>query len=356
MEYWKNGMMVRQYSGIPTFQYSLTRHLSHLMEEEAMLHNLSADQNKYPSWKRPALGAMIILALTLCQLALAATPAKQKSFATPEEAVKAAVDAAKNNDDKELLAIYGPQAKELLFSGDAVADKQRRERFLAAYDEKVSIASEGESRIVKVGNSEWPYPIPLVKKGAGWVFDTAKGREEILNRRIGQNELDAIQVSLAYVDAQREFATKDRDRDGLLEYAQKFRSDPGKKNGLYWEAKAGEAQSPLGLLVADARSQGYGANKASDKPVPYRGYYYRILTTQGKDAAGGAYSFIVKGKMIGGFALVAYPAEHGNSGLMTFIVNHDGKVFQKDLGKNTATAATAMKQYNPDKTWMEVKQ
>jgi hypothetical protein len=295
-------------------------------------------------------------ALLLALNGVCAAAAQQKSFATPEEAVKAAIAAAKNNDDKELLAIYGPQATELLFSGDAVADKQRRERFLAAYDEKVSIASEGESRIVKVGNSEWPYPIPLVKKGEGWVFDTDKGREEILNRRIGQNELDAIQVALAYVDAQREFATKDRSRDGLLEYAQKFRSDPGKKNGLYWEAKAGEAQSPLGPLVADARSQGYGPNKASDKPVPYRGYYYRILTAQGKDAPGGAYSYIVKAKMIGGFALVAYPAEYGNSGLMTFIVNHDGKVFQKDLGKNTAAAATAMKEYNPDKTWMEVKQ
>jgi hypothetical protein len=330
--------------------------VAHSMEEEAMLYNLKADQNKHPSRKPIALGAMIILTLALSQLSLAATPAKQKSFATPEEAVKAAVAAARNNDEKELLAIYGPQAKELLSSGDAVADKQRRERFLAAYDEKVSIASEGESRIVKVGKSEWPYPIPLVKKSEGWVFDTDKGREEILNRRIGQNELDAIQVALAYVDAQREFATKDRDRDGLLEYAQKFRSDAGKKNGLYWEAKAGERQSPLGSLVAEARSQGYGPNKASDKPVPYRGYYYRILTAQGKNAPGGAYSYIVKGRMIGGFALVAYPAEYGNSGVMTFIVNHDGKVFQQDLGKNTAATASAMKEYNPDKSWTEVKQ
>jgi DUF2950 family protein len=324
------------------------------MEEEAMLHDLSANHNKQPSRQRSAFGAMIILALTLCQLSLAATPAKQKSFATPEEAVKAAMAAARNNDDKELLAIYGPQANELLFSGDAVADKQRRERFLAAYDEKVSIVAEGESRIVKVGKSEWPYPIPLVKKAEGWVFDTDMGREEILNRRIGQNELDAIQVSLAYVDAQREFATKDRDRNALLEYAQKFRSDPGKKNGLYWEAKAGEAQSPLGLLVAEARSQGYGP-KTTDKPIPYRGYYYRILTAQGKDAAGGAYSYLVKGKMIGGFALVAYPATYENSGVMSFIVNHDGMVFQKDLGKNTAATATAMKEFNPDKTWTAVK-
>ncbi|MGZ8445952.1 MAG: DUF2950 domain-containing protein [Candidatus Binatia bacterium] len=317
-----------------------------------MLHDLSANQNKQPSRQRCAFGAMIILALTLCQLSLAATAAKRKSFATPEEAVKAAIAAAKNNDDKELLAIYGADAKELLFSGDAAADKQRRERFLAAYDEKVSIATEGERRIVKVGKGEWPYPIPLVKKAEGWVFDTDMGKEEILNRRIGQNELDAIQVSLAYVDAQREFATKDRDRNALLEYAQKFRSDPGKKNGLYWEAKAGEPQSPLGLFVAEARSQGY---KASDKPVPYRGYYYRILTAQGTDAVGGAYNSIVKGKMIGGFALVAYPAAYENSGIMSFIVNHDGKVFQKDLGKNTAAVAAAMKEYNPDKTWTAVK-
>ena len=353
MEYWKNGMMVRQYSSIPFFLDATL--VSRLMEEEAMRHKLTTDLNKYPSRKRPALGAMIILALTLCQLSLAATPAKQKSFATPEEAVKAAVAAARSNDDKELLAIYGPRANELLFSGDAVADKQRRDRFLAAYDEKVSISSDGESRIVKVGNSEWPYPIPLVKNDSGWVFDTDKGREEILNRRIGQNELDATQVTLAYVDAQREFATKDRDRDGLLEYAQKFRSDPGKKNGLYWEAKAGEAQSPLGLLVAEARSQGYGPNKANDKPVPYRGYYYRILTAQGKDAPGGARSYLWRGKMIFGFALVAYPAEYGNSGVMSFIVNHDGNVFQKNLGANTAAIARSMKEYNPDKTWTAAK-
>jgi hypothetical protein len=281
---------------------------------------------------------------------------QQKSFVSAEEAAKAAVAAARANTDKDLLAIFGPQAKELISSGDPVADKQRREGFVKAYDENYRLVSEGANMILVIGSNEWPFPIPLVKKGESWVFDTDKGKEEILNRRIGQNELDAIQVCLAYVDAQREYAMKDLDGDGLREYAQKFRSDAGKKNGLYWEAKAGEEQSPLGPLAARAQSEGYGQNKASNKPVPYRGYYYKILTAQGKAASAGAYSYIVKGKMIGGFALVAYPAQYGNSGLMTFIVNHEDKVFQKNLGKNTAAAASAMTAYNPDSTWSEVKE
>jgi hypothetical protein len=285
----------------------------------------------------------------------AAAVAPQKSFSSAEEAVKAAVAAARNNNDKELLAIFGAQGKEIIFSGDAVADKQRRGQFLAAYDEKNRLAAEGETTILIVGKQDWPFPVPIVKKGQAWVFDPEKGKQEVLNRRIGENELNTIQTCLAIVDAQREYAIKDHNRDGLLEYAQKFRSDKGKKNGLYWEAKAGEEQSPLGQLAARAQSAGYGQNKGSDKPVPYRGYYYRILTAQGKNAPGGAYSYIVKGKMIGGFALVAYPAEYGNSGIMSFVVNHDGKVFQKDLGKNTAAVASAMKQYNPDPTWSEVK-
>lgn len=277
----------------------------------------------------------------------------QKSFSSAEEAVKAAVAAAKNDDEKELLAIFGPQAKEVLFSGDPVADKQRRAEFLAAYAERNRLVTEGENTILIVGKQDWPLPIPIVKRGDSWVFDTAKGKEEILNRRIGQNELFTIQAILAVVDAEREYAIKDRDRDDLLEYAQKFVSDPGKRNGLYWDAKQGEPQSPLGPIMTRIRSQGY-QGKPSATFVPYHGYYYRILTAQGKDAPGGAYSYIVKGKMIGGFAVLAYPAEYGNSGVMTFIVNHDGKVFQKDLGINTATIAAAMKEYNPDKTWAEV--
>jgi len=281
--------------------------------------------------------------------------AQQKSFVSAEEAIKAVIAAAKHDDNKELLAIFGPGAKELIFSGDAVADRQRRAQFLKAYDEKNRLDQERDKAVVMIGKNDWPFPIPLVKKGDRWVFDTAKGREEILNRRIGENELYTIQSCLAIVDAQREYAMKGRDTNGLLEYAQKFASDPGKKNGLYWETKAGEQPSPLGPLAARARTEGYSAKKSNDGPIPYHGYYYKILTAQGQNAPGGAYSYLVKGKMIGGFAVVAYPAGYGNSGVMTFIVNHDGKVFQKNLGRNTASIAQSMKEYNPDSTWREVK-
>jgi len=307
-------------------------------------------------WQRvlPALGVAALITFGVNQLCSAAT-AQQKSFSSAEEAVKAAIAAARSNNDKELLAIFGAQAKEILFSGDTVADKQRRAQFIAAYDEKNRLATKGEDTILIVGKQEWPFPIPVVKKGQSWVFDTEKGKEEILNRRIGENELNTIQVMLAIVDAEREYAIKDRNRDGLLEYAQKFISDPGKKNGLYWEAKQGEPQSPFGPAMVRARSEGY-KKQESGGPPPYHGYYYKILMAQGKDAPGGAYSYLVKGKMIGGFAVVAYPAQYDNSGVMTFIVNHEGKVFQKNLGPNTPSIAKSMKEYNPDKTWTEVKQ
>jgi Protein of unknown function (DUF2950) len=321
------------------------------MEEEMKLRNR---ESEIAGQKVLPVFAMVFLALLGFAINGHAATA-QKSFASADEAVKTAVAAARSNNEKDLLAIFGTQAKDLLSSGDPVADKERRANFLAAYDQKNRLVAEGESTILVIGNNDWPFPIPVVKKSEGWVFDTAKGREEVLNRRIGQNELDAVQVSLAYVDSQREYARKDRDGDGLVEYAQKFRSDPGKKNGLYWEAKTGEETSPLGPFAARAVKEGYGQNKI-DKPAPYRGYYYRILSGQGKDAPGGAHSYLVKGNMIGGFALVAYPAEYGNSGVMTFMVNHLGKVFQKDLGANTRSAAEAMKEFNPDKSWVEVKQ
>ena len=299
---------------------------------------------------------LLVIAVVLMAFSVSfAATAQQKTFSSADEAVKAAIAAARKNDDKELLAIFGANAKEILFSGDAVADKERRGQFIAAYDEKNRLATKGEETILIVGKQEWPFPIPVVKKGQSWVFDTEKGKEEILNRRIGENELNTIQVMLAIVDAEREYAIKDRNRDGLLEYAQKFISDPGKKNGLYWEAKQGEPQSPFGPIMVRARSEGY-KKQESGGPPPYHGYYYKILTAQGKDAPGGAYSYLVKGKMIGGFAVVAYPAAYGNSGVMTFIVNHEGKVFQKNLGPNTPSIAKSMKEYNPDKTWTEVKQ
>jgi DUF2950 family protein len=323
--------------------------------EEAMFIRCQANERKrtFFSALTYLLGAALLLFVAMGDSESATVT--QKTFANAEEAVKAAVAAARNNDEKEMLAIFGSQAKEILFSGDAVADKQRRGQFLAAYDERNRLATEGENRILIVGKQDWPFPISLVKRGEAWVFDTEKGKEEILNRRIGENELFTIQALLAVVDAQREYAMKDRDKNGLLEYAQKFASDPGKKNGLYWQAKQGEPQSPLGPIMTRARSEGY-QGKPSTTPSPYHGYYYRILTAQGKDAPGGAYSYLVKGKMIGGFAVVAYPAEYGNSGVMTFIVNHEGKVFQKNLGQNTASIARSMKEYNPESTWTEVKE
>jgi hypothetical protein len=304
---------------------------------------------------RLAAGAVLIAMLASSAQGLAAT-ARQKSFSSAEAAVQAAVAAARAKNEKELAVIFGPGSQDLISSGDPVADERRRVEFLKAYDDKNRLINEADKTVLVVGNDDWPFPIPLVKRGSDWAFDTATGKEEILNRRIGRNELDAIQVVLAYVDAQREYAMKDQDRDGLLEYAQKFRSDPGKTDGLYWEAKPGQEQSPLGPFAARAVKEGYGQKKPSDTPVPFHGYYYRILTAQGRDAPGGAYSYLVKDSMVGGFALVAYPAEYGNSGVMTFIVNHEGKVFQKDLGKNTVKLASSMKAYNPDKTWSEVQE
>jgi hypothetical protein len=276
---------------------------------------------------------------------------KQQTFASPEEAVNALVKALKSDDAKALETIFGPGSKDLLFSGDPVADKTTRERFLSRYGEKNRLEVTEAKANLNIGNDDWPFAVPLVKKEGLWYFDTKQGREEILARRIGQNELSTIQVCLAYVDAQREYFRKDRDGDGLLEYAQKFGSDKGKKNGLYWPVKEGEGQSPLGPLFASAQEKGYSAKAAGGKPIPYYGYYYRILTRQGKNAPGGAYDYMVKGNMIGGFALVAYPAKYGASGVMTFIVNHDGVVYQKDLGKNTEKTALAMKVFDPDSTW-----
>jgi hypothetical protein len=321
------------------------------MEEKAMFIN-TWNQKKHSICR---FGFAIIAATMMFtgfyQSAIAAD-AKQKSFKSPEEAVGALVGAVKSNDTKELLMILGPSGKELIFSGDEVADKSGRERFVKAYEEKNKLVSENDKKIILyVGNEEWPYPLPIVKRVENWHFDTMAGKEEILNRRIGRNELNAIKVCLAYVDAQREYILKDRDKDMLLEYAQKFVSDHGQKNGLYWEAKEGEEQSPLGPLMAKAAGEGYTEKRPIGKRDAYHGYYYRILKSQGKNARGGEYDYIVNGKMTGGFALVAYPAEYGDSGIMTFIVNQDGVAYEKDLGKKSENIATAMKKFDPDKSW-----
>ncbi|MCJ7483321.1 MAG: DUF2950 domain-containing protein [Thermodesulfovibrionales bacterium] len=296
-----------------------------------------------------AAAVMVMIVTIAGMTADAAT--KQKGFASAEEAVKAFIAAIKADDNKEVLAIFGSESKEVISSGDPVGDKQRRAKFIKDYDQKNALAKDGDKMVLSVGERDWPFPIPLVKKGDQWVFDTKAGKEEILNRRIGENELDTIQTMLAIVDAQREYAMKDLDGDGILEYAEKFRSDAGKKNGLHWEAKEGEEPSPIGELVAGARTEGYIKAGTKDNPSPFHGYYFRMLKEQGKYAPGGAFDYVVKGNQIGGFAVVAYPAKFGNSGVMTFVVNHDGVVYQKDLGKNTEKIAKAMTKYDPDKTW-----
>jgi hypothetical protein len=307
-------------------------------------------------------GALILVAAivigTGCYqgaFAAAAQPVKQKFFKSPDEAVKAFMEALRVHDEKELSLIFGPSTKELFASGDPMVNRAERDRFIKAYDEMNRQDSATDTKVVLyVGKEDWPFAIPIMKGKEGWFFDTDAGKEELLNRRIGRNELNTIQTCLAYVDAQREYALKDRDNNKLLEYAQKIRSDKGKRNGLYWEAKPGEEQSPLGSFFAKAVTEGYSSGKSSAKPEPYHGYYYKILTAQGKNAPGGEYDYLVKGKMIGGFALVAYPAEYGNSGVMTFIVNHDGVVYQKDLGKDTGKIAGTMTKFDPDKAWKRV--
>lgn len=295
--------------------------------------------------------AVIVAALIFSCPVSAKTP-KQKTFKSPDEAVKAMVSAIKANDARELTVIFGPDSKTLVFSGDEVADKTGRDNFIKAYGEKNRLETiNGNKVILYVGNGDWPMPIPVVKKGNSWRFDTKAGKEEILQRRIGKNELNVIQVCKTYVDAQLEYVPRDYDGDGLFEYAQKLLSAPGKKDGLYWETKEGEEKSPLGTFMAGAAKEGYFPKDGKSKPTPFHGYYYKILKEQGEDAPGGAYSYVANGKMIGGFALVAYPAQYGNSGVMTFIVNKDGVVYQKDLGKNTSKNVQAMKAFNPDKTW-----
>jgi len=322
------------------------------MEEKMMFScSKSGIQNMQRFFTIAALVAFLGLSLASCT---SSKPQQQKEFKSPSDAVQAFVTALRTDDDKELLSIFGPEANELLFSGNAATDLDRRQKFLEAYDNQNSIAADGDKFIIVIGKNDWPFPIPLMKKGEIWVFDIASGKEEILDRRIGRNELNAVQVLLAIVDAQREYAMADRDGDSLLEYAQKFRSEPEKKDGLYWDAKEGEAPSPLGELIANARAEGYTSEGAQNTPEPYQGYYYRILTAQGQNASGGAYDYIVDGRMIGGFAVVAYPAEHEDSGVMTFIVNHDGVVYQKDLGENTGELAEAMTLYDPDETWIPV--
>jgi hypothetical protein len=283
--------------------------------------------------------------------ALAAQP-QQKTFKSPEAAVKALVDATRADDTAALEALFGPGSKDMISSGDDVDDARGRAMFVKSYDDAHRLEKVGDKKqILYVGKDEWPMPVPIVKTGKRWRFNTLEGREEILSRRIGKNELGAIQTCLAIVDAEKEYATLDRDNNQLLEYAQKFESEKGKKDGLYWETDPGAPLSPMGPLVARAVGEGY---KKPEQLSPYHGYYFRILKAQGENAKGGAYSYVVNDAMIGGFAIVAYPAAYRASGVKTFIVNHEGVVYEKDLGAETAKLAAAMTVYDPDKTWMKV--
>ena len=280
-----------------------------------------------------------------------ADEAFKRSYATPEDAANALLQAVKAHDRTKILGVLGG-ANDWISSGDPVADRAAGDRFVAAYEAKHAIVGSGDKATLVVGNDDYPFAFPIVKRGDRWRFDTDAGKEELLARRIGENELDAIKVLQAIVDAQMEYASKDRNGDGVLDYAQKFASSPGKRDGLYWPTKAGEDPSPLGALVVQASGEGY--KKKEGGPTPYHGYYYRLLKAQGKNAAGGAFDYVVHGRAIAGFAVIAYPAKYGSSGIMTFIVNQDGKIYQSDLGRDTQSRASAMRRYDPGDGWSPV--
>jgi hypothetical protein len=323
------------------------------MEDDMIVRSLRSERRVFFR----ARGLLVTVAFVVLVLACGSTQAKSpgKEFSSPQEAVKALVDAVRANDTKSLLTIFGRASKALVLSGDPVEDKEGREKFLKLYEEKNRLEEGPDKVMLYVGSDEWPFPIPIVRVGQSWRFDTKAGKREILARRIGRNELSTIQVCLAYVDAQKEYAMKKgREAQGLLEYAQRFVSTPGTHDGLYWNAADGEEQSPMGPLFAAAREEGYGQEPLGGNPTPYHGYFFRILTGQGANAPGGAVDYVVAGRMIGGFALVASPARYGSSGVMTFIVSQDGVVYEKDFGKHARKAVQAIKVFDPDTTWKKV--
>ena len=279
---------------------------------------------------------------------------KQQQFASPEEAAQALVAAAKSGEVKALLAILGPTAKPLVDSGDPVADQEAFEQFVTSYEVANSLEKTSETQVtLTTGKDAWPLPIPIVKDDTGWRFDTDAGDDEIIARRIGRNELFTIQSMLAFGDAQREYYASNPDKSEMLHYARRFLSTNGKRDGLYYPTPEGEEPSPLGEIFADAKAEGYKKG-GKGQPTPYHGYLYRMLDGQGPHADGGAYGYLAKDKLLGGFALVAYPASWGVSGVMTFQVNQDGVVFEKDLGPKTAAIAQALKVFDPDDTWKRV--
>jgi hypothetical protein len=295
--------------------------------------------------------AVVALLLAVCfpTRSMAQQPG-QKTFSSAEDASNALVTAAQSNDEKAMLDILGPEGKQIVSSGDETEDAQSRANFVKRYQEMHRLVKEPDgTTVLYIGAHNWPAPIPLAHKGNSWYFDTEAGKKEILYRRIGRNELSAIRVCQELVAAQKEYSAEHK------EYAQKIFSDGGQHNGLYWEAAEGETQSPIGPLVASAVAQGY-AKRRDGTPTPYRGYYFHILTRQGKNAPGGAKNYVVNGKMTEGFAFVAYPAEYRSSGVMTFIVTEDGVVYQKDLGRKTDVLAKAMKEYDRNPSWQKAEE
>lgn len=322
--------------------------------EERTIEEPTMNVERWNAPRRIADLALIVIALIAMLLvsthALGAG-AGARTFATPEEAADALVQAVKSHNRSNILSVLG-NVGDWIRSGDAVADRATGDRFVAAYEAKHALVRDGDKVTLTLGNDNYPFAFPMAKVGDRWRFDSEAGREEMLARRIGENELAAIEVLQAIVDAQIEYAREDRNGDGVLAYAQKFASSPGKRDGLYWQTKASEPPSPMGSLVAHAAGEGY--RKSERGPTPYHGYYFHMLRGQGKNAASGALDYVVKGRAIGGFAVVAYPAKYGNSGIMTFIVNQDGKVYQKDLGRETASLAATMRRFDPGPGWAPV--
>lgn len=300
-----------------------------------------------------ACALVIVAALTWPSIALWAQA--QRTFATPEEAAREFAAAAKRGNLDEVLAFFGPEGKELISSSDPATARMNRDVFVAAFAEGWRLVDEeGGTKALVVGNEDWPFPVPLVKDKTGWRFDTAAGKEEVLARRIGKNELAVIAICRTYVNAQKAYAAAGHDGKPAGLFAMALRSDPGKQNGLYWPAAKGEKRSPLGDFVAEAASEGRNLEN-QQAPAPFHGYLFKILTAQGSKVPGGAKSYVVNGNLSGGFALVAWPAQYDASGIMTFVVNQSGVVWQKNLGPETAKTVAAMKAYDPDSSWTEVR-
>jgi Protein of unknown function (DUF2950) len=312
---------------------------------EVVMNTILSSANSHRTRCRAGLAS---LTAALLVFATASVAGAQQSFQTADEAVNALVGAVRTGDRAAIVTVLGKEGRAVASSGDDAADAAERQRFIAAYDAKHQVIRDGSKAILIVGQEDFPFPIPLVQKKGMWWFDTAAGRLEIFYRRIGRNELDAIQVCFAYVDAQNDYAEKDRTGAGVGIYAQRIVSQPGAKDGLYWPASQGDEPSPLGEFFAEATQEGY---RVGGGRAPFHGYYYKILTKQGPTAPGGALDYVVNGRMLGGFALVAYPAWYGISGVMTFLVNHTGVVYQKDLGPDSTRLAERMTSFNPDQTW-----